>query len=79
MQTFDISTGLFIWSLVSGLAIFVAPAVLGAYLAARRRRSLILGFFAGFVLSWIGILVILLVMAPSRDNPTSAAHPDPPN
>ena len=78
MEVFDISPGLFVWALVSGLFIVVVPAVLGAYLAARRHRNPILGFFAGFVLSWIGIVLILLIMAPPRKNPTSGEPPDRP-
>ena len=84
VQLFDISTGLFIWSVVAGLGVWVVPAVLGTYIAFRRRRNPILGFFAGFLLSWIGIILIVLIMPPRQKLleppavPDSSGAPNPP-
>jgi hypothetical protein len=77
VQVFDINYGLFIWAVVAGLAVWVAPAVLGTYLAYRRRRNPILGFFAGFLLSWIGIILVLLLMPPRQKPPAPPAAADP--
>lgn len=64
VQLFDIGTGLFIWFLVTLLLLVLAPAGVGAYVAARRGRPAFLGFVAGLVLSWIGVVLVLLVMKP---------------
>ena len=77
VQVFDISSGLFIWAVVAGLAVWVVPAVLGTYLAFRRRRNPILGFFAGFLLSWIGIILVLLILPPRQKPSGPPAAPDP--
>jgi hypothetical protein len=64
IQLFDISNGLLAWAVLAGLLFFVVPAGLGTYLAAGRRRHPLLGLFAGPILSWIGVILLLLVMQP---------------
>ena len=78
VQLFNISPGLFIWAVVAGLGVWVVPAVLGTYLAFKRRSNPILGFFAGFLLSWIGIVLILLVMPPRQKPPEPPGAPGTP-
>ena len=62
----NISAGLFIWAITTFLLFFAVPAGLGAFLAAHRCRHPLLGFFTGLVLSWIGVILILLVVKDPR-------------
>jgi hypothetical protein len=63
MQIFEIGPGLFIWAFVTAL-VWLAPAIVGAVLIARRQRSWFLGFAAGLLLSWIGVVLAVLIAGP---------------
>ncbi|MHB0979368.1 MAG: hypothetical protein ACYC5Q_04695 [Thermoleophilia bacterium] len=62
----DIDPGPFVWSVL--VVVFLAcmwlvPAGMATYLAKRRRLHPLLGFAVGLVLSWIGVVLLLI---PSR-------------
>jgi hypothetical protein len=66
MQIFDMGPGLFIWAAVTAF-VWLAPAVVGAVLVERRQRSWFLGFVAGLLLSWIGVVLAVLLAGPPRE------------
>jgi hypothetical protein len=66
MQIFDMGPGLFIWTTLTAF-VCLAPAIVGAVLIARRERSWFLGFAAGLLLSWIGVVLAVLIAGPPRE------------
>lgn len=65
MSIYSTDPGLYLWVLVNGLMVAL-PAVVGAVLARRRGRVLWLGLVLGLLLSWVGVIVVLIVGGTGR-------------
>ena len=60
MQIFEMSPAPFIWAVVTAF-LWLAPAIVGAVLIEQRQRSWLLGFAAGLLLNWIGVVLAVLI------------------
>jgi hypothetical protein len=60
----EMSPGMLLWSLLSlaaVLALWVAPIVIATRLASKRGRHPLVGLTAGLLLSWLGVVIVLLL------------------